>query len=250
MNPKIVIPTCSRQSGFYPIQLVHDKYLDAASRGAGGFPMIAPCPWLSEPENFSQLLDEADGIFLTGSPSNIEPHHYQGLVIPGTEHDPRRDGLTLPLIRAAVARGIPLFGICRGFQEMNVALGGSLHQRLHEAGFDDHREVGETVEEQYGLAHEVTLTPGGRLIDLLGTASIRVNSLHWQGVDQLAPGLRVEASAADGLIEAFSVDASPRFALAVQWHPEWHWWNNEVSKKLLQAFGEACREYRKARGGG
>jgi putative glutamine amidotransferase len=153
----------------------------------------------------------------------------------------------LPLIRAAVEHGVPIFGICRGFQEMNVALGGTLHQRVHEAGYHDHREAGETVEEQYGLAHEVAVKPGGRLHRLLGATSVRVNSLHWQGVDKLGPGLSVEATAADGLIEAFSVDASPRFAFAVQWHPEWQWWNNEVSKKLLQAFGDACRQYRESR---
>lgn len=247
MRPKIVIPTCSKLSGHYPIQTVHDKYVDAAANGAGGFPIVLPCPWVSSEADIAQILGEADGVFLTGSPSNIEPRHYAGPVYEGTEHDPRRDALTLPLVRAAIARGIPVFGVCRGFQEMNVALGGSLHQRVHEVGFNDHREQGGTVDEMYGPSHEIALAPGGHLAELLGKSRTKVNSLHWQGIDRLAEGCFAEATADDGLVEAFSVTGARRFALAVQWHPEWRWEQNPDSQKLFSAFGNACRQYRAAR---
>jgi putative glutamine amidotransferase len=247
MRPKIVIPTCSKLLGKYPNQAVHDKYIDVVASAAGGFPLLLPCPWVSGDEDIAQILAEADGVFLTGSPSNIEPRHYNGPVYEGTEHDPRRDALTLPLVRGAIGRGIPLLGVCRGFQEVNVALGGSLHQRVHEAGFHDHRERGETIEEMYGPSHDIGLAPGGRLEAILGKSRTRVNSLHWQGIDRLAEGCIVEASADDGLVEAFSVDAARGFALAVQWHPEWQWQQNPDSQKLFTAFGQACRQYRAGR---
>jgi putative glutamine amidotransferase len=154
------------------------------------------------------------------------------------------------LIRAAIERGIPLMAICRGFQEMNVALGGSLHQAVHVVtGMRDHRENTEVpLEQQYADAHEVEIAGGGRLADILGGARrISVNSLHGQGVDRLAPGLAVEARAADGLVEAFSVTGAPGFTLALQWHPEWRVQENPVSMKLFDAFGAACRIYRSLR---
>ena len=247
MRPKIVIPTCSKQIGLFPNQAVHDKYVDVVSSGAGGFPWVLPSPWVSSPEDLAQILAEADGVFLTGSPSNVEPHHYNGPVYEGTEHDPRRDALTLPLVRGAVERGVPIFGVCRGFQEINVALGGSLHQRVHEAGFADHREHGDTPGEMYGPSHEVTLVPGGRLERILGKARTTVNSLHWQGIDRLADHCVVEAKADDGLIEAFSINRARYFSAAVQWHPEWKWQQNPDAQRLFTAFGDACRQYRAAR---
>ena len=247
MRPKIVIPSCSKMLGLYPNQAVHDKYVDAVAGGAGGFPVVLPSPWVSSAEDVEQVLFEADGVFLTGSPSNIEPHHYNGPVYEGTEHDPQRDALTLPLVRGAIERGIPILGVCRGFQEMNVALGGSLHQRVHESGYTDHRDPGGSVDQMYGEAHELNVVAGGRLADLLEVSRISVNSLHWQGIDRLAEGCVIEAQADDGLIEAFSVGHAKRFAIAVQWHPEWKWWENPVSQKLLTAFGNACRQYRAGR---
>lgn len=247
MRPKIVIPTCSKQIGQYPNQVVHDKYVDVVATGAGGFPWVLPSPWVNRADDLAQILDEADGVFLTGSPSNIEPRHYDGPVYEGTEHDPQRDALTLPLVRGAIDRGIPVLGICRGFQEVNVALGGSLHQRVHEAGFNDHRERGESVDEMYGPAHEVTLMPGARLEAILGKTKTMVNSLHWQGIDRLAEGCLAEARADDGLLEAFSVARAKYFGLAVQWHPEWKWQSNPDSQRLFSAFGKACQQYRAAR---
>ncbi len=170
------------------------------------------------------LLEGFDGLLFTGSPSNVEPLHYQGPSSdPGTHHDPERDSTTLPLIRAAVAIGIPVLGICRGYQEMNVALGGSLHQKVHEvAGLMDHREPAEKHWRcSMRRAIRCRCSPVACSSASACTGRCRVNSLHGQGVERLAPGLRIEALAPDGLIEAFSVEAARRFALGVQWHPEW-----------------------------
>jgi putative glutamine amidotransferase len=158
-------------------------------------------------------------------------------------HDPARDATTLPLIRKAVNAGVPVFGICRGFQEMNVAFGGTLHQKLHEVpGNLDHRDdESQPLEVQYGPAHDVALEPGGLLRSLSATDSIRVNSLHNQGIAQLGGALAVEARAPDGVIEAFRVRDAQRFALAVQWHPEWQVMKNPFSRALFAAFGESCR---------
>ena len=149
----------------------------------------------------------------------------------------------MSLIPRAVAAGVPVFGVCRGFQEMNVAMGGTLHQRVHEvAGFDDHREdKDEPLDVQYAPVHDVVLEPGGLLARIAGVDRIRVNSLHGQGVDRLGPDLAVEARAPDGLIEAFRVKDSPAFALAVQWHPEWKVMSNDFSKALFAEFGRAAR---------
>ena len=247
MRPKIVIPTCSKMVGLFPHQVVQDKYVDAVAHAAGGFPIVLPCPWVSSAEDIEQILDEADGVLLTGSPSNIEPRHYSGPVYEGTEHDAARDALTLQLTRGAVERGVPVFGICRGFQEMNVALGGSLHQRVHESGYSEHRSLATSAEAIYAPAHEVTLLEGSALHGLIGDARVPVNSIHSQGVDRLAPGCVAEAFADDGLIEAFRVSEAKAFALAVQWHPEWKWRENAASQKLFTAFGKACRQYRAAR---
>ncbi len=191
-----------------------------------------------------------DGLLFTGSPSNVEPHRYQGEPsAPGTLHDPARDATTLPLIRKAVAAGVPVFGICRGFQEMNVAFGGTLHQKLHEVpGNLDHRDdESQPLEVQYGPAHDVTLEPGGTLRALSATERVRVNSLHSQGIERLGEELEVEARAPDGVIEAFRVRAARVFALAVQWHPEWQVMNNPFSRALFAAFGQASRERAQSR---
>ena len=179
---------------------------------------------------------------LTGSPSNVEPFHYQGPdSAPGTDHDPARDATTLPLLRAAIAAGVPVLGICRGFQEMNVAFGGSLHQSVHAvAGLNDHREnKDDDLDVQYAPSHSITLTQGGVLQRLAGgTNEARVNSLHGQGIERLGTGLTVEAIAPDGLIEAVSVSAARAFALGVQWHPEWKHGSDALSTAIFRAFGD------------
>jgi putative glutamine amidotransferase len=243
-RPVIGIPADRRMVGPHPFHMVGEKYAAAVTQAAGGLPLLIPV--LPDPLAQADILDTLDGLLFPGSPSNIEPHHYdEGPSAPGTLHDPERDATTLPLVRAALAGGVPLLGICRGFQEMNVALGGSLWQRVQEEpGMLDHREdKSQPLEVQYGPAHEVALEPGGLLHRLAGGASrVAVNSLHWQGVKRLAPGLRVEARAPDGLIEAFAPESASAFALAVQWHPEWRATENTFSSALFAAFGDAARE--------
>ncbi|SRR3989344_3226782 len=241
--PLIGVTACTKQVGLHPYHIAGDKYVRAVAVGAGGLPLIIPS--LGDLLDFDALLSSLDGLLFTGSPSNVEPHLYNGPAsAPGTLHDPARDATTLPLIRAAVAAGVPVFGICRGFQELNVAFGGSLHQKVHETGtFMDHREPeNEPVEVQYAPSHPLHVQPGGVLAGLGLPDEIRVNSIHGQGVDRLAPGLRVEALAPDGLIEAISVEGAQSFALGVQWHPEWQVRSNPEYLAIFQAFGDACRK--------
>ena len=242
-RPLIGIPADRRLVGAHPFHMVGEKYARAVLDAAGAAPLLIPA--LADELGFEELLERLDGLLFTGSPSNVEPHRYEGPPsAPGTLHDPARDATTLPLIRKAVAAGVPVFGICRGFQEMNVAFGGTLHQKLHEVpGHLDHRDDGtQPLEVQYGPAHDVTLEPGGMLHALAPGDRIRVNSLHSQGIDRLGPELEVEARAPDGVIEAFRVRNAQRFALAVQWHPEWKVMGNPFSRALFAAFGEASRE--------
>ena len=228
--------------GPHPFHAVGEKYIAAVVQAADCLPLLIPV--LESPLDVTQILAHVDGIFFPGSPSNVDPARYAGPPsAEGTLHDPHRDATTLSLIPRAVSEGIPVFGVCRGFQEMNVALGGTLHQRVHEvAGFNDHREDKEQpLDVQYAPAHEVKLEPGGLLLRIAGQDRIQVNSRHWQGVNQLAPGLRIEARAPDGLVEAFSVTTAASFALAVQWHPEWQVMRNEFSQALFAEFGKAAR---------
>jgi putative glutamine amidotransferase len=229
--------------GAHPFHMVGEKYARAVLDASDAAPVMIPA--LAEELRFDELLQRLDGLVFTGSPSNVEPHLYQGAPsAPGTLHDPARDATTLPLIRKAVEAGVPVFGICRGFQEMNVAFGGTLHQNLHEIpGYLDHRDdTTQPLEVQYGPAHEVTLEPGGLLRSLAERDRIEVNSLHHQGIDQLGAELAVEARAPDGVIEAFRVRKAQRFAVAVQWHPEWRVMGNPFSRALFAAFGQASRE--------
>jgi putative glutamine amidotransferase len=229
--------------GAHPFHMVGEKYARAVLDAAGAAPLLIPS--LADELGFDELLQRLDGLLFTGSPSNVEPHLYEGTPsAPGTLHDPARDATTLPLIRKAVRAGVPVFGICRGFQEMNVAFGGTLHQRLHEVpGHLDHRDDDtQPLEVQYGPAHDVTLEPGGVLRALALSDRIQVNSLHNQGIDRLGAELAVEARAPDGVIEAFRVRDAQRFALAVQWHPEWKVMSNPFSRALFAAFGQASRE--------
>ncbi len=223
--------------------MVGEKYIQAVATGANAVPVLVPA--LGAEIDLPSLLDACDGLLLTGSASNVEPHHYGGPASkPGTPHDPNRDATTLPLIPRAIAAGLPVLAICRGFQEVNVAFGGTLHQRLHEVpGYFDHREdEAGALDVQYGPAHEVLLEPEGTLHKIAGRDRLQVNSLHWQGIETLGRGLAVEARATDGVIEAFRVTGAPSFALSVQWHPEWQFEKNPFSSALFAAFGDAVRQ--------
>ena len=236
--PVVLVPACNRVLGEHPFHVAGAKYVEAV-RLAGALPLVVPD---ASPAELDALLDLADGVLLTGSPSNVHPRHFGEDVHDATlPLDATRDAWTLPFIPRLLERRLPLLAICRGAQELNVALGGSLHQAVHTlAGHMDHRGQGETAESMYAPAHEVRVEPGGLLAAVVPQPAFRVNSVHGQAVNRLAPGLRVEARAPDGLVEAFSMPGRD-FALGVQWHPEWRARDNPVSLQLLSAFGAACR---------
>lgn len=240
--PVVLVPACNRRLGEHPFHIAGRKYVEAV-RLAGALPLVVP---RAEADEFAALLDLADGVLLTGSPSNVHPSHFGETVHdPALPLDPDRDHWTLPLVPLILARGLPLLAICRGAQEVNVALGGTLHQAVHEAGpYADHRADDEQpAAVQYGPAHPLQPVPGGLLAGITGDQAFEVNSVHGQAVKALAPGLRAEAHAPDGLVEAFTRPDAPGFNLCVQWHPEWRAAENPVSMRLLAAFGEAVRAY-------
>ena len=242
-RPLVGVVSDRRMQGEHPFHMVGEKYLQAIADAADAYPVGLPS--LAEGFDVLDIVDRLDGLFLTGSPSNLEPRHYLGDPSePGTWHDPERDLAALALIPAAIRVGMPVMAICRGFQEMNVAFGGSLHQTVHEQpDYGMHKEdPNDPLDVQYGPSHEVEFTRGGLLEKITGQPGATVNSLHAQGVDRLGEGLEIEAVADDGLIEAFSVDGAENFALAVQWHPEWRATENEFSSAIFRAFGDACRE--------
>ncbi len=251
LRPLIGVTACFKENGRGGWHhTVGDKYVKAALQAAGGLPVLIPAigpefeSGQAMTEALDRLLDALDGVLLTGSPSNVEPHHYGGdKSRDGTAHDAARDATTLPLIRHCIDRGVPLFAICRGLQEVNVALGGTLHQLVHEVeGRRDHRSPkSPDVDVNYAPAHPIDIVEGGVLQRLLGERRVMVNSLHAQGVDRLAPRARLEAVAEDGQVEAFSVPDAPAFVLALQWHPEYRALENPVSMKLFDAFAAACR---------
>jgi len=226
--------------GPHPFHAVGEKYINAVRDGAGALPVLLPV--LQDPLSLEEILDTVDGIFLTGSPSNVSPSLYGGpKPRENVLQDPRRDATSIPLIRRVIDLGKPFFAVCRGFQEMNVAFGGSLHQHLEEVpGRFDHREdKNAALEIQYAPAHKIELVEGGMLRRIAGDRSVKVNSLHGQGVDRLGDGLTAEAWASDGTIEAIRPTEAKTFALGVQWHPEWKYWEDRFSTALLQAFGQA-----------
>lgn len=225
-----------------------EKYLKAIIDGSDGLPVIVPS--LADDIDADEILDRVDGLTLTGSYSNIEPGRYGE---DDAEHigdaDPHRDAMTLPLALRALEKGVPLLAVCRGHQELNVALGGTLHRDVANVpGYHCHLEnKGDPLDVQYGPSHLVTLMEGSLLRKLAGVDTIMVNSLHGQAVAKLADGVSVEAVADDGLIEAFTVDGVAGFNLSVQWHPEWRVTENEFSMAIFNAFGDACRERAAAR---
>jgi len=221
-----------------PFHQTPARYAQAVLHGAGALPIMIP----PLGEAMLDLLDTVSGLLIPGSPSNVHPSHYDGGESETPDlHDLERDGTTLPLIRAAVRKGIPVLAICRGIQELNVALGGTLIQRVHvRDGRHDHRAGDGPLEKRYGPKHPIAVS--GSLARILGVTMIQVNSLHGQALDRLAPGLVVEATAPDGTIEAVAMPSAPGWLLGVQWHPEWAFADNPHSVAIFAAFGDACRQ--------
>lgn len=252
--PIVGIPTCAVSVDGRPMYRVVGKYADSVVDGAGCLPLLIPA--IGEVGCFIELMGRLDGLFLTGGASNVRPDFYDGEESrAGTLHDPDRDSTTLPLIRAAVEAGVPVFAVCRGIQELNVALGGTLHQNVHELpGKSEHRmNRSVPTDERYEARHPITINPGGMLekmaaAEMADGREVMVNSLHAQAIDQLGEGLFVEAVSDDGVIEAVSVSGAKSFALGVQWHPEHHtslqW---PLSKAMFGGFGDACRDRMTAR---
>jgi putative glutamine amidotransferase len=230
-----------------PYLVLGDKYARAVKQGAGAQPVLFP---LAQAQEINDLLSLVDGVMLTGSPSNVHPSHFGELVTdPILPLDVERDALTLRLVNACVEQSVPLLGVCRGFQEINVALGGSLHQQVHHTpGFQDHRESKTaSIDQQYAPQHEVRFEKGSAFARWAGAETAQVNSLHGQGVGRLAQGLRALAYASDGLVEAFEIKDARAFAYGVQWHPEWRFSETPFYSAIWRAFGDACRARQSSR---
>jgi putative glutamine amidotransferase len=240
MTLVVGIPACAKTFEERLVYSTNPRATDAVLNAVGALPIAI------QPVGEAQIgvLDRIDGLLIPGSGSNVHPSHYGDCEsLTPDRHDPARDATTLPLIRAAVARGLPVLAICRGIQELNVALGGTLSQNIHDiAGRNDHRANGKgSTEIAYGPKHSVSVT--GALARIVGTNTILVNSLHTQAIDRPGEGLVVDAVAEDGTIEAVSAPNAPGFVLGIQWHPEWRWADHPASVAIFQAFGEACRAH-------
>ncbi len=225
-----------------PTHLVYDQYVRPLAEISGCQPIIVPA--LGGLTDVGGLLEVVAGVLLTGSPSNVHPGRY------GTDPDPEaepfdlaRDDTSFPLIGAALDRQVPLFAICRGHQELNVALGGSLHRAVHDLpGRIDHRAPADAaLDQRFALRHRVRLRHGGPLARIVGVEDFMVNSVHRQAIDRLAARLIVEGEAEDGTIEAVSLRDYPGYAMSVQWHPEFIARSDAPSRRLFEAFGEALR---------
>lgn len=242
-RPPIVGIVCDRRMvGAHPFHMVGEKYIAAIRDGAGALPLLIPV--LNEPVPPAEILAAVDGLLFTGSPSNVAPHRYGGPAPrEGVLQDEHRDTTTLPLLNAAIEAGTPTLCLCRGFQELNVALGGTLHQHIQELpGRSDHREDKHaSLDEQYGPAHDVRVE-SGLLARIVREKTFKVNSLHSQGIDRIAQSLHADAVAPDGIVEAVSMPGAKGFLLGLQWHPEWRWSENPISREIFSAFGNAVKE--------
>ncbi len=243
-SPLVGLPADTYENHGFLFHSLGDKYVRAVAEVSKCTPVMIPS--IIDALHLGQLLDHFDGILMTGAVSNVHPPHYGE--DPSADHEPydhARDAITLKLIRHVIDRGIPLFCICRGFQELNVVLGGTLETELQRGeGRLDHRaRKSEDTGIRYGLTHSIAIAPGGQLERMLGKQETMINSIHRQGIKKLAPGLVAEATAPDGVIEAVSVKGAKSFAFGTQWHPEYRAQNNPDSVKLFEAFGDAVRAH-------
>lgn len=242
--PIVLISTDVRVADGYHWHATPQTYLDAVREGAGVIPLGLPN--FGDGVDLDGLLDRVDGVVMTGSRSNVHPSTYGAEPSPAHEpFDPARDRMSIELVRRALAKGLPVLSICRGMQELNVALGGTLATEIQDLpGRIDHRAPQSDAQEaRFAIRHPVEVRPGGLLSGIVNSDHIDVNSLHRQAIDRLAPGLTVEATAADGTIEAVSGKNQKSFLLGVQWHPEYWFRTDTASAAILAAFGEAVREY-------
>jgi len=255
-RPRIGVPVDVKTIDNDPSHSAGEKYLAAVAHAAGCIPLMLPAllatgvemATLADDISAEDLLDGLDGLFLTGSPSNMQPHQYNSAAPHVGTADPQRDHTNLALLKAAIARDMPVLTVCRGYQELNVACGGSLHTEVHAMkGLTDHRDDhAKPRPERYAPVHPVRLAEGGLLARLTGEQEIMVNSLHGQGIDRLGDTLIAEAHAPDGLVEAVR-HREALFVVGVQWHPEWRYADNPTSVALFAAFGDAARRYRTSR---
>lgn len=244
LSPLVGLPADTYENHGLLFHSLGDKYVRAVAEVSGCTPVMIPA--MIDALHLEPLLDHFDGILMTGAVTNVHPPHYGEPPSPDHEpYDHARDAITLTLIKAVIERGIPLFCICRGFQELNVALGGTLETELQRGeGRLDHRAAkSDDTDVRYGPRHAIAISPGGMLERILGKRATTINSVHRQGVKKLAPGLIVEATAPDGVIEAVSVKGAGSFALGAQWHPEYKARDNPDSVKLFTAFGDAVRQH-------
>ncbi len=250
-TPLIGLPADAFTHAKLPFHGVGDKYVRAVAEACQATPVIIPA--LGSLIRLPQLIASLDAIVITGSISNVHPMRYGTAPTPAAEpYDESRDATSLDLIRITLDHAIPMFCICRGIQELNVALGGTLQSEVQTVpGKLDHREVdSENPDVRYGPQHKITLAPGGVLAQILDAKEIEVNSLHRQAIARLAAPLQVEATASDGTIEAVSVKKAEDFALGVQWHPEYKVMDNPQSLQMFEAFGDAARTRATARARG
>ncbi len=237
MQPVIGLSCCVKNVDKLHFHGVGERFIRVVCDVLGATPLLIP----SIGAGALQVLPHLDGLIMTGSLSMVDPGHYgEPVDLPEACYDARRDQTTLSLITGALGQGIPLLGICRGIQEMNVALGGTLHQNLKQVpGTLDHLDQGLASDDaaRFAKKHDVFLTPGGVLAGLspVGT-TLRVNSLHTQAIKTLGRDLTIEATAPDGVIEAVRVTTAPRFAMGIQWHPEWEPESDAFSMALFRAF--------------
>jgi putative glutamine amidotransferase len=248
--PFVAVPADYKEIDGYRWHAASEPYLKAVISGIGGIPLIVPA--FGEAIDLGALLDRVDGVLLPGSGSNVHPARYGELPSVDAEpYDRRRDATSLPLIHAALERGVPLFAICRGMQELNVALGGTLIPEVQKLeGRHDHRAPpGDDQDVRFAIRQDVTIIAGGALDKVLGAGTVQVNSLHRQAIGRLADRLAVEATAPDGTIEAVRVIDAPGFAIGVQWHPEYWVESDQPSAKLFAAFARAIRARIAARAG-
>ena len=244
-RPVVGVSACVREMHtIISYHAANERFMHALHDVAGAMPIIIPA--MADRMDHAEMASRLDGLVLTGSPSNVEPHHYdEERAAPDIRHDPQRDATTLPLIRECVRQGVPVLAVCRGIQELNVALGGSLHQFVHKLpGKRDHRsDKAVPLGQKVALAQWINVTPGGMLAKMTNSDRVMINSLRAQAINRVAPGLMVEGVSDDGIVEAVSMPGARGFVLGVQWHPEALYLEDKLSHDLFATFGEAAQAH-------